>query len=74
VITDEWQNHLNKLTDFWASITLGDTAYSGKPVKPHMYMEGLQRETFEQCLRLFLRQQIDFILKKQLISLNPAVR
>ena len=53
MISDEWQEHLNKLTDFWASITLGDTAYSGQPVKPHMHMEGLQRETFEQWLKLF---------------------
>ena len=53
MISDEWQEHLGKLTDFWASIALGDTAYSGQPVKPHMHMKGLQRETFEQWLKLF---------------------
>ncbi len=53
MITDEWQRHLNLLTDFWASITLGDTAYSGQPVKPHMHMTGLKRVTFERWLELF---------------------
>jgi len=53
MISDEWQKHLNLLTDFWASITLGDTTYSGQPVKPHMHMEGLKRETFERWLKLF---------------------
>jgi len=55
MISDEWQSHLNTLTDFWASIVLGDTAYSGQPVKPHMHMDGLQRETFEQWLKLFFK-------------------
>ena len=53
MISDEWQEHLDKLTDFWASITLGDSAYSGQPIKPHMHMEGLKKETFEQWLSLF---------------------
>ncbi len=53
MITDEWQSHLTLLTDFWASITLGDTSYNSQPVKPHMHMEGLNREAFERWLELF---------------------
>ena len=64
MITDEWQNHLNLLTDFWASITLDDTAYSGQPIKPHMRMKGLQRETFERWLELFF-ETVDRLYAKE---------
>lgn len=64
MISDEWQEHLDKLTDFWASITLGDTAYSGQPVKPHMHMEDLQRETFERWLELFF-ETVDRLYSKE---------
>lgn len=53
MISDEWQTHLNLLTNFWASTIMGDNSYSGQPVKPHMHMEGLQRVTFERWLELF---------------------
>ncbi|MEA2072596.1 MAG: group III truncated hemoglobin [Campylobacterota bacterium] len=53
MISDEWQVHLNLLTDFWASTILGDASYTGQPLKPHMHMEGLKRETFERWLELF---------------------
>ena len=53
MISDEWQHHLNLLTNFWASTVLGDNSYTGQPVKPHMHMEGLQRVTFERWLELF---------------------
>lgn len=53
MISDEWQVHLNLLTDFWMSTILGDSSYKGKPVKPHMHMPGLQRVTFEAWLALF---------------------
>ena len=51
--SQEWQTHLQTLTNFWASLTLGDTSYRGQPVKPHMHMEGLQTSTFEAWLVLF---------------------
>jgi len=53
MISDEWQHHLRLLTDFWASITLGDNAYQGQPIKPHLHLEGLKRESFEAWLTLF---------------------
>jgi hemoglobin len=64
MITDEWQIHLNILTDFWVSIILGDTAYSGQPLEPHMHMEGLRRETFEQWLKLFF-ETVDKLYTKE---------
>ena len=53
MISDEWQRHLDLLTDFWMSTLLGDSAYKGQPVKPHLHMEGLQRATFERWIELF---------------------
>ena len=64
MITDEWQEHLKLLTDFWASITLGDPTYSGQPVKVHVHMEGLQRETFERWLELFF-ETVDRLYAKE---------
>ncbi len=48
-----WQAHLEKLTAFWAAMTLGEAGYVGQPVKPHMHMEGLEKATFDRWLELF---------------------
>jgi len=48
-----WKSHIELLTNFWASIALGDTAYRGNPFGPHARLEGLKRETFDQWLILF---------------------
>ena len=53
MITDEWQHHLKLLTDFWASLTIGDNSYNGTPIKPHLHMQGLKKESFERWLKLF---------------------
>ena len=50
-----WQSHIELLTNFWASIALGDTAYRGNPFGPHTRLEGLKRETFDQWLLLFFK-------------------
>jgi len=64
MISDEWQHHLNLLTDFWAFTILDDTSYSGKPVKPHMKMQGLSRESFERWLKLFF-ETVDKLYEKE---------
>jgi hemoglobin len=48
-----WKPHIELLTNFWASIALGDQNYRGNPLAPHLQLEGLQRSTFEQWLNLF---------------------
>jgi len=48
-----WQEHIKLLTNFWASIALGDTEYRGNPFGPHTRLQGLKRETFDQWLILF---------------------
>ncbi len=48
-----WATHLDTITDFWASITLGDFAYKGSPFAPHMQLQDLSREAFQRWLELF---------------------
>ncbi len=52
--SDEWQAHIRLLTDFWASIALGDFTYNGSPFAPHVkFEERLSIEAFERWLKLF---------------------
>ncbi len=48
-----WQEHLLLISDFWASVALGDGAYQGNPLAPHFQMPGISREAFERWLALF---------------------
>jgi len=48
-----WKPHLELLVHFWASIALGDTSYRGNPFAPHLYLGELNRQVFEQWLKLF---------------------
>jgi len=51
--SDTWQTHLELLTNFWVSITMGDTAYKGNPFAPHMKLQNLSKEAFSRWLELF---------------------
>ena len=48
-----WQKHITLLTDFWYTISFGRGNYNGSPFAPHMQISGLDRESFETCLKLF---------------------
>ena len=64
---DIWAPHLDLLTNFWASITLGDMAYRGSPFTPHMHLKGLRRETFEQWLVLFF-ETVDSVYEERIAN------
>ncbi|MDQ7044831.1 MAG: group III truncated hemoglobin [Sulfurimonas sp.] len=50
----KWQAHIELLTDFWASIALGDFTYRGSPFAPHVqFEERLSIKAFERWLELF---------------------
>ncbi len=55
VIQDNWPTHMQRMKDFWASVTLNAGLYSGKPVPAHMKIEGLSKHHFEIWLNLFQR-------------------
>ncbi len=50
---EKWIPHLELLTNFWASIALGDFEYKGNPFAPHASMQNLSREAFSRWLELF---------------------
>jgi hemoglobin len=50
-----WKTHIELLTNFWASIALGDSVYRGNPFAPHTRLTNLRAETFQQWLKLFLK-------------------
>lgn len=64
MISDEWLAHLDLLTDFWAFTILGDSDYKGSPIKPHIPMKDLKRESFERWLELF-SQVIERLYEKE---------
>jgi hemoglobin len=53
MISDEWQNHLSVLINFWASVTLNDKSYKRDALKPHLDMDGLDEKSFQRWLELF---------------------
>ena len=60
-----WVQHIELLTDFWASIALGDTTYRGNPFAPHMQIQNLSRVAFQRWLELF-SQTLDKIYIPQI--------
>jgi len=51
---EEWQAHIELLTNFWASIALGESNYNSSPFMPHLaFADRLSIKAFEQWLKLF---------------------
>lgn len=53
VVQDDWEPHLEKMTDFWCSVILKDGSYSGRPVPAHLKLKQVREEDFELWLRYF---------------------
>ncbi|MDH5464566.1 MAG: group III truncated hemoglobin [Thiovulaceae bacterium] len=52
--SETWKAHTQLITNFWAAIALGDTAYNGSPFAPHIKLQDrLSIKAFEQWLKLF---------------------
>ncbi|HIP59667.1 MAG TPA: group III truncated hemoglobin [Campylobacterales bacterium] len=51
--SEYWKPHLEILINFWSSMILGDGTYTGNPFAPHTQLGELNREVFEQWLKLF---------------------
>lgn len=52
-IGENWEPHLEKLTDFWCSVVLKDGAYSGRPVPAHVKLKQVREEDFDIWLGHF---------------------
>ncbi len=48
---ENWDEHLEKLTGFWASVVLRKPGYDGRPMRPHLLMP-LEGRHFDRWLDL----------------------
>jgi hemoglobin len=53
VIRDDWEPHLEKMTDFWCSVVLKNGAYSGRPVPAHLKLKQVREDDFDIWLDHF---------------------
>ena len=53
VIQDDWEPHLEKMTDFWCSVILKDGSYDGRPVPAHLKLKQVREDDFDIWLRHF---------------------
>lgn len=58
-IGDHWPDHLARMKDFWASVTLNAGRYSGKPVPAHKKHASIRPEHFGTWLALFEQTLVD---------------
>ncbi|MEM7424402.1 MAG: group III truncated hemoglobin, partial [Pseudomonadota bacterium] len=59
VIRDDWEPHLAKMKDFWASVAFNAGRYSGKPVPAHTKLSDVGRAHFAMWLDLFEATLVD---------------
>ena len=52
-IRDNWDAHLKKMKDFWASVALNAGRYSGDPIRSHKKLAEVQPWHFDVWLELF---------------------
>ena len=52
-IGDNWEPHLSKMKDFWASVAFNAGRYSGQPVPKHQALTEARPEHFDIWLALF---------------------
>ncbi len=51
----DWDAHLPRMVDFWASIVFQTGRYRGRPFDPHARMPGLDRMHFDHWVGRFRR-------------------
>jgi len=62
--SEEWQEHIKILTNFWAMIALQDPEYRGNPMRAHFDLP-LSREKFGSWLVMFF-EVIDTMYERDL--------
>ena len=70
-ITDDWDHHLSRMKDFWASVALNAGRYSGQPVPKHQKLvksvPAAQAHHFVIWLSLF-RETLDEIAPSKAVT------
>ncbi|HET6184136.1 MAG TPA: group III truncated hemoglobin [Acetobacteraceae bacterium] len=62
---EDWPAHLDRLTDFWSSLTLMSGRYKGNPFEAHLELPKLEPEHFRTWLGLFDSTVNDLCTKEQ---------
>ena len=52
-VIDDWDAHLDKLCNFWSSVTLMTGRYKGTPMQAHAALPDITPAHFERWLALF---------------------
>lgn len=71
-MTATWDEHLNKMYNFWSAILLKTHRFNGRPMPAHTKLTGLQQSDFLHWLKLFEKsikaccppQSVPHIMKK----------
>ncbi len=50
---EDWDVHLDRMTDFWSSALLTTGRYSGNPLAQHRAIDGLNPGHFDRWIELF---------------------
>ncbi|MGN6637333.1 MAG: group III truncated hemoglobin [Mucilaginibacter sp.] len=64
VIGDNWDNHLQRMTDFWSTLLLYTRKFKDDPLTKHLPLE-LTKENFDRWLSLF-GQTVDELFRGQI--------
>lgn len=49
---EDWDHHIETITNFWSSVMLRTGRYSGRPLRPHLLLP-LEGKHFDRWLELF---------------------
>ena len=52
-MTEDWDHHLDKMTNFWTTVMFGKQLYKGNPIAAHQKIPTISAEHFEYWLTLF---------------------
>ncbi|MCV0349631.1 MAG: group III truncated hemoglobin [Nitratireductor sp.] len=58
-IKDDWDPHLEKMTDFWCAVILKDGSYHGRPVPAHVKLTTVEESDFDIWLGIFRQTVAD---------------
>lgn len=68
VIGDNWEPHLARMKDFWASVAYNAGRYSGKPVPAHVKLTHVEEWHFDVWLGLFRQTLQDIAPSAEVVS------
>lgn len=52
-ISDQWEEHLTKMSDFWSTVVLASRRYKGNPMQVHIELPRLNQHHFDRWLALW---------------------